>query len=178
YQAGVPPRYMRICEPFGPEQRQGLWLYHVIEPERWAAMCARVSGALSGGIYAGQDSHFYGHRKILKPDHLNWEEYALLLLHSMPEVTAEHYRNKIAVYLQWYKKKGMHTIPQTQHGDIGSRDIPSWRRICKVLLNNDYWCRALSFSPTKPKNYQRYNERMKAKRQEWGILCNTDSQPK
>lgn len=116
--------------------------------------------------------------KFLKPDHLNWEEYALLLLHSMPEVTAEHYRNKIAVYLQWYKKKGMNTIPQTQQGDIGSRDIPSWRRICKVLLNNDYWCRALSFSPTKPKNYQRYNERMKAKRQEWGILCNTDSQPK
>ncbi|HGY2542245.1 TPA: hypothetical protein ACNVZ8_000001, partial [Citrobacter freundii] len=36
------------------------------------------------------------------------------------------------------------------------------------------WCRALSFSPTKPKNYQRYNERMKTKRQEWGILCNTD----
>ncbi|MGM1326182.1 phosphoadenosine phosphosulfate reductase domain-containing protein, partial [Klebsiella michiganensis] len=23
YQAGVPLRYMRICEPFGPEQRQG-----------------------------------------------------------------------------------------------------------------------------------------------------------
>ncbi|EBR7912706.1 phosphoadenosine phosphosulfate reductase [Salmonella enterica] len=178
YQAGVPSRYMRICEPFGPEQRQGLWLYHVIEPERWAAMCARISGVLSGGIYAGQDSHFYGHRKILKPDHLNWEEYALLLLHSMPEVTAEHYRNKIAVYLQWYKKKGMDTIPQTQQGDIGSRDVPSWRRICKVLLNNDYWCRALSFSPTKPKGYQRYNERMKAKRQQWGILCNTDSQPK
>jgi predicted phosphoadenosine phosphosulfate sulfurtransferase len=39
FQAGVPPRYMRICEPFGPEQRQGLWLYHVVEPDRWAAMC-------------------------------------------------------------------------------------------------------------------------------------------
>lgn len=50
YQAGVPTRYMRICEPFGPEQRQGLWLYHVIEPERWAAMCARVSGVKSGGF--------------------------------------------------------------------------------------------------------------------------------
>lgn len=98
----------------------------------------------------------------------------MLLLNSMPETTAEHYRNKIAVYLQWYKKKGMDNIPQTQEGDIGSKDIPSWRRICKVLLNNDYWCRALSFSPTKPKNYQRYNERMKTKRREWGILCNTD----
>ncbi|MTH44859.1 phosphoadenosine phosphosulfate reductase [Intestinirhabdus alba] len=172
YQAGVPSRYMRICEPFGPEQRQGLWLYHVIEPERWAAMCARVSGVRSGGVYAGQNNPFYGHRKIIKPDHLSWEAYASLLLDSMPEQTAEHYRNKIAVYLQWYKKRGMETIPQTQPGDIGAKDIPSWRRICKVLLNNDYWCRALSFSPTKPKNYQRYSQRMQAKRKEWGILCN------
>lgn len=85
YQAGVPLRHMRICEPFGPEQRQGLWLYHVIEPDRWAAMCARVSGVKSGGIYAGHDNHFYGHRKILKPEHLDWQEYALLLLNSMPE---------------------------------------------------------------------------------------------
>ena len=89
YQAGVPLRHMRICEPFGPEQRQGLWLYHVIEPDRWAAMCARVSGVKSGGIYAGHDNHFYGHRKILKPEHLDWQEYALLLLNSMPEKTAE-----------------------------------------------------------------------------------------
>lgn len=170
YQAGVPLRYMRICEPFGPEQRQGLWLYHVIEPEQWAKMCARVSGVKSGGIYAGQDNKFYGHRKLLKPDHLSWQEYALLLLNSMPEHTAEHYRNKIAVYLKWYKKKGMDDIPQTQQGDIGAKDIPSWRRICKVLLNNDYWCRALSFSPTKAQHYQRYSERIKAKRKLWGIL--------
>jgi len=174
YQAGVPLRYMRICEPFGPEQRQGLWLYHVVEPERWAAMCERVSGVRSGGIYAGHDNHFYGHRKILKPAHLSWQEYALLLLDSMPQHTSEHYRNKIAVYLHWYRKKGMPDIPETQEGDIGSKDIPSWRRICKVLLNNDYWCRALSFSPNKPKHYQRYSDRIKSKRMEWGILCNND----
>ena len=114
YQAGVPLRHMRICEPFGPEQRQGLWLYHVIEPDRWAAMCARVSGVKSGGIYAGHDNHFYGHRKILKPEHLDWQEYALLLLNSMPEKTAEHYRNKIAIYLHWYQKKGS-TNPARGH---------------------------------------------------------------
>ncbi|MGF6100746.1 phosphoadenosine phosphosulfate reductase [Enterobacter sp. A4] len=174
FQARVPPRYMRICEPFGPEQRQGLWLYHVVEPERWAAMCERVSGVRSGGVYAGQDSHFYGHRKILKPDHLCWREYAMLLLDSMPQRTAEHYRNKIAIYLHWYQKRGMEDIPDTQEGDIGTKDIPSWRRVCKVLLNNDYWCRALSFSPNKPRHYKRYSERMKLKRQEWGILCNND----
>lgn len=170
FQAGVPLRYMRICEPFGPEQRQGLWLYHVLEPERWAAMCERVSGARSGGLYAGQDSQFYGHRKILKPEHLCWREYAMLLLNSMPEGTAEHYRNKVAVYLHWYQKKGMTDILDEQPGDTGSKDIPSWRRICKVLLNNDYWCRALSFSPNKPSHYQRYTERMKNKRKEWRLL--------
>ncbi len=114
FQAGVPPRYMRICEPFGPEQRQGLWLYHVVEPERWAAMCERVNGVHSGGVYAGQDNHFYGHRKILKPDALSWREYAMLLLDSMPHTTAEHYRNKIAIYLHWYQKRGMADIPDTQ----------------------------------------------------------------
>lgn len=174
FQAGVPPRYMRICEPFGPEQRQGLWLYHVVEPERWAAMCERVSGVHSGGVYAGRDNHFYGHRKILKPDVLSWREYAMLLLDSMPQTTAEHYRNKIAIYLRWYQKRGMADIPDTHEGDIGAKDIPSWRRVCKVLLNNDYWCRALSFSPNKPKHYQRYSERIKSKRQEWGILCSND----
>lgn len=174
YQAGVPARYMRICEPFGPEQRQGLWLYHVIEPERWAIMCERVSGVSSGGVYAGQDNIFYGYRKLLKPAHLCWQEYVLFLLDSMPEQTAEHYRNKIAVYLRWFEKQGMSDIPDSQPGDVGAKDIPSWRRICKVLLNNDYWCRALSFSPTKTSHYKRYHERLKNKRQEWGILCNSN----
>ncbi|SAE71861.1 Predicted phosphoadenosine phosphosulfate sulfotransferase [Enterobacter cloacae] len=136
-------------------------------------MCERACGVRSGGIYAGHDNHFYGHRKILKPDHLGWREYAMLLLDSMPQNTAEHYRNKIAIYLHWYQKRGLEDIPDTQEGDIGAKDIPSWRRICKVLLNNDYWCRALSFSPNKPKHYQRYSERVKAKRKEWGILCSS-----
>lgn len=173
YQAGVPIRYMRICEPFGPEQRQGLWLYHVLEPERWAAMCQRVSGVHCGGIYAGHDNQFYGHRKLEKPEGYSWKTYALFLLETMPTPTANHYRNKIAVYLHWYQKRGITDIPDTQQGDTGSKDLPSWRRICKVLLNNDYWCRMLSFSPTKSQHYQRYNQRMAKKRQEWGILCNS-----
>lgn len=40
----------------------------------------------------------------------------------MPEKTAEHYRNKIAIYLHWYQKKGIE-VPQTQQGDIGAKDI-------------------------------------------------------
>jgi predicted phosphoadenosine phosphosulfate sulfurtransferase len=34
-------------------------------------------------------------------------------------------------------------------GSEAKRRAPSWRRICKVLLKNDYWCKGLSFSQTK-----------------------------
>ena len=171
YQAGVPMRYMRVCEPFGPEQRQGLWLYHVLEPERWSLLCQRVSGANSGCLYASGSGDFYARRQINKPEHLTWREYAHALLDSIPTATAEHYRNKIAVYLHWYQTRGFpDDIPDEQEKDTGSKDIPSWRRICKVLLSNDYWCRALSFSPTKSTNYQRYTKRIQEKRQQWKIL--------
>lgn len=163
YQAGVPPRYMRICEPFGPEQRQGLWLYHVLEPERWALMCGRVSGVHSGGIYIGANNHFYGHRKLLKPDSCNWKEYAALLLESMPQTSAKHYRGKIATYLHWCQNHGLKAVPDEQAGDTGAKDIPSWRRICKVLLNNDYGCRALSFSSARSRHYRRHKGQIKSK---------------
>ena len=171
YQAGVPMRYMRICEPFGMDQRQGLWLYHVLEPAKWALLCTRVSGANSGCLYASEKGDFYARRQLNKPEHLTWREYAIALLESIPETTAEHYRNKIAVYLHWYQTRGFpDDIPDTQEKDTGSRDIPSWRRICKVLLTNDYWCRTLSFSPNKSESYKRYTKRIQEKRQIWKII--------
>ncbi|EGP3963620.1 DUF3440 domain-containing protein, partial [Shigella flexneri] len=53
---------------------------------------------------------------------------------------------------------------------IASTPHPSWRRICKTLIKNDFWCRTLSFSPNKPRHYERYLQRMKERRKEWGIL--------
>lgn len=172
YRAGVPLRNMRVCEPFGPEQRKGLWLYHVLEPETWARMCERVSGAASGALYANESGAYFALRKrISKPAHHTWRSYAMFLLDVMPERTAEHYRNKIAVYLRWYQTRGFpDDIPDEQENDLGSRDIPSWRRICKTLIKNDFWCRTLSFSPNKPRHYERYLQRMTERRKEWGIL--------
>lgn len=178
YQAGVPLSRMRICEPFGPEQRRGLWLYHILEPDTWALACTRVSGAHCGALYSenrrGRGFYSAGQRG-LPPGH-SWKSYAFFLLDSMPEATAEHYRNKIAVYLRWYQTRGFpQDIPDAQDKDTGSKDIPSWRRICRVLLRNDYWCRGLSFSPTQSANYQRYLDRMRSRRTEWQIMSPADS---
>lgn len=172
YQAGVPLRQMRICEPFGPEQRRGLWLYHVLEPEQWALLCQRVAGANCGKLYANRRGDFFALRQLTRPaSHTTWRSYALFLLDSMPQTTAEHYRNKISIYLHWHQSHGFpDDIPDEQEQDLGNRDVPSWRRICKVLLRNDFWCRALSFSPNKASNYSRYCQRIKEKRQTWRIL--------
>lgn len=77
----------------------------------------------SGGIYAGHDNHFYGHRKILKPEHLDWQEYALLLLNSMPEKQLSITAIK-SPFICTGIRKGIE-VPQTQQGDIGAKDIPS-----------------------------------------------------
>jgi predicted phosphoadenosine phosphosulfate sulfurtransferase len=86
HRAGVPLKNMRVCEPFGPEQRRGLWLYHILEPETWERMCRRVCGAHSGAIYANASGDYFALKtKIRKPAHFSWREYALFLLDSMPE---------------------------------------------------------------------------------------------
>ncbi|MDT7487301.1 phosphoadenosine phosphosulfate reductase [Citrobacter koseri] len=171
YKAGVSLKDMRICEPFGPEQRQGLWLYHALEPERWQVLCERVAGANCGRMYANRTGEFYARRCLMKPDGHTWRSYAMFLLDSMPRTTAEHYRNKIAIYLNWCLTHDFPTgIPDEQDNDTGSKDIPSWRRICKTLLKNDFWCRSLSFSPTKPSHYHRYCQRIQARRNQWKLL--------
>jgi predicted phosphoadenosine phosphosulfate sulfurtransferase len=172
YKAGIPIHNMRIDEPFGNEQRRGLYLFSVIEPETWGKLVARVNGANMGALYANEKGNVLGNIRIEKPEGKTWKQFALVLLASMPPKTSEHYQNKIAVYLHWYKDRGYpEGIPDIQLEDCTQRDNrPSWRRICKVILKNDYWCRGLSFSPTKANYYEKYLKVMKYRRRLWKIF--------
>lgn len=166
--AGLTPHQMRICQPYGDDQRKGLWLYQIIEPETWGKVVARVNGANGGALYAQERGNITGVAKIKKPPGHTWQSFAELLLHSMPEHTAEHYRNKIAVFLKWYADRGYpHGIPD--EGPANERGNPNWTRICKALLRNDYWCKGLSFTQTKSESYERYLKVMKNRRMRWGI---------
>lgn len=170
--AGVPLHNMRICEPYGPDQRRGLWLYHLLEPETWGRVVARVAGANGGALYAGEAGNILGNRMVEKPEGHTWRSFAHFLLDTMPAKTAEHYRAKFAVYLKWYADRDYPdgNIPDEQPKDLGSKDIPSWRRLCRVLLRNDYWCKALYFGPTKTHAYANYLEIMKRRRAKWGLI--------
>ncbi len=172
YQAGIPLSKMRICEPFGNEQRQALDFFQVIEPQTWSRMVARVNGANFGSVYARERGIVLGNYHISKPEHHTWESFARLLLNSMPQTTAEHYRNKIAVYMRWWLTKGglSEPFPDEQPRDTGARDVPSWRRICKCIVKNDYWCKTLCFAPTKTESYKNYCKLMEMRRKQWKLI--------
>lgn len=169
HQAGLTIHQARICQPYGDDQRKGLWLYHIIEPETWGRVVARVQGANHGALYVQESGNVLGQRKLEKPAHLTWRQFAELLLESMPPATAENYRNKIAVFLRWYQTRGYPSgIPDA--GSPTDRNTPSWTRICKALLRNDYWCKGLSFSQHKSEAFEKYQKLMKKRRAEWQLI--------
>lgn len=169
--AGVSLGHQRICQPYGDDQRRGLWLFHLIEPETWSKVVARVSGANSGALYIMENGNINGYHKVTKPDNHTWESFANLLLCSMPKKTKEHYQNKIILFQKWWMERGYPDgIPDEVDLNLeNKRDVPSWRRICKTLLRNDYWCKGLGYTQHKSKAYQKYLDLMRRRKAEWGV---------
>ena len=169
HKAGLTPHQMRICQPYGDDQRKGLWLFHLIEPETWARVVARVNGANGGALYVQEWGNINGYRKITKPEGHTWESFARLLIGSMPPKTKEHYENKILLHVRWWRERGYEEgIPDAADYALeAKRKVPSWRRICKSLLRNDYWCKGLGFTQHKNAAYQKYLDLMKRRKEEW-----------
>lgn len=169
HQAGLSISQARICQPYGDDQRKGLWLFHLIEPETWARIVARVNGANQGALYVQESGNILGYRGITKPSGITWKQFAERLLASMPEKTADNFKDKIAVFLKWYKDRGYPDgIPD--EGPMTDKSSPSWTRICKALLRNDYWCKGLSFTQHKTEAYEKYKKLMKRRRMEWKLI--------
>jgi predicted phosphoadenosine phosphosulfate sulfurtransferase len=164
--AGVPLNSQRICQPYGDDQRRGLWLYHLLEPQTWGRVVARVNGANSGAMYSQEHGNINGYRKVSKPDHLTWKEFAYLLVSSMPAVSQEHYANKIGQFVKWWTDRGYPDgIPDEGDYDLEiAKKIPSWRRVCKTLLRNDWWCKGIGFTQHKSAAYTQYLELMRRRK--------------
>jgi predicted phosphoadenosine phosphosulfate sulfurtransferase len=172
--AGLTLHQMRLCQPYGDDQRKGLWLYKVLEPETWKRVVARVEGANFGSRHAG--ARILGNFRIDLPEGHTWESYAKFLLVTMPPNLSAHYTGKINTYFRWWawhcKGRDLRSTvvgEDDQYDEMGiyrneaipyegftgeGPDIPSWRdplwkRICRVLIKNDYWCKGIGFQQTK-----------------------------
>lgn len=169
HKAGLPLGHMRICQPYGDDQRRGLWLFHLIEPGIWAKVVSRVAGANSGALYIMDSGNINGYNKIEKPDGHTWESFSKLLLNTMPPATKEHFENKIMLFQKWWIERDYPDgIPDEADPNLeAKRSVPSWRRICKSILRNDYWCKGLGFTQHKSAAYHKYLDLMRRRKEEW-----------
>lgn len=164
HMAGVPLKHQRLCQPYGDDQRRGLWLYHILEPETWFKLVARVNGVNSGALYIEETGNVSGYGKITKPENHTWKSFCNLLLQTMPKKTREHYQFRFKKFIHGWHDRGYKQIPEEAPRELEAKCwAPSWRRMCKVLLRNDYWCKGLGQTQPKSEAYQRFKEMKKAR---------------
>jgi predicted phosphoadenosine phosphosulfate sulfurtransferase len=168
--AGVKLSNQRLCQPFGDDQRKGLWLYHILEPDTWYKLVARVNGANSGALYIQDNGNMTGYNHITKPEGHTWQSFCNLLLNTTPKKTQEHYRKRFVKFIAGWKQRGYVTIPDEAPHDLEIKCwAPSWRRMCRVILRNDYWCKGLGQTQPLSEAYQKYKN-IKKLRKEKALL--------
>jgi predicted phosphoadenosine phosphosulfate sulfurtransferase len=164
HKAGVSISQQRLCQPYGDDQRKGLWLYHILEPQTWFKLIARVNGANSGAVYIQERGNITGYNKITKPEGHTWQSFCNLLLQSLPAKTRSHYMGRFRSFIKGWRTRGYSTIPDEVPKILEDAHwAPSWRRMCKVLLRNDHWCKGLGLTQPKSEAYGKYLEMKKCK---------------
>lgn len=168
HQAGVKPSQQRLCQPYGDDQRRGLWLYHILEPQTWYKLIARVNGTNTGALYVQESGNVMGYNKITLPEGHTYKSFCNLLLSTMPGVTRDHFVERFRVFLKGWKGRGYTDgIPDVAPKVLEDKQwAPSWRRLCKVLLRNDWWCKGLGMTQPKSEAYGKYLKIKKARKNE------------
>lgn len=155
--AGVKFSNQRLCQPFGDDQKKGLWLYQILEPLTWYKLLNRVSGVNSGALYAQDTGNINGNNRISKPEHYTWQEYTNFLLRSLPKPMQENYRWRFVKFISGWKKRGYESIPDLAPHDLEVKQwAPSWRRMCRCILRNDYYCKGLGQTQPKSEAYGKF----------------------
>ena len=102
YKAGVPVTMMRVASPFMSEAKSSLSLYRVIDPDCWARLCARVSGANFIATYGKQLN--YNSFK-LPPGH-TWKSFVKFLLETLPKETGANFKQRFIQSIKYWVRVG------------------------------------------------------------------------
>lgn len=155
--AGVKLSNQRLCQPFGDDQKRGLWLYHILEPNTWYKLLNRVSGVNSGSLYINERGNINGYNDVTKPENHTWESYVNYLLRSLPVNMQQHYKQNFIKFIVGWKKRGYTFIPDEAPHELEVKCwAPSWKRMARCILRNDYYCKGLGQTQPKSEAYEKY----------------------
>ena len=168
--AGVKFGSQRLCQPFGDDQKKGLWLYHILESDTWYKLLNRVSGVNSGALYSQDRGNINGVAKIDKPDSYTWQEYTNFLLKSLPASTQQNYRERFEKFIAGWKKRGYASIPDEAPRELENKQwAPSWRRMARCILRNDFYCKGLGQTQPLSEAYGKFKDLKKLRKQKEGL---------
>lgn len=158
HKAGVPLVDQRICQPYGDDQKKGLWLFQILEPATWQKVVLRVHGANSGALYTKEMGNITGNKLITKPDNHTWKSFSEHLISTMPSITQNNYNDKIGGFVsKWIDRCYKPDIPDEAYWNLENLGkVPSYRRVCRAILRNDFLCKTLGFAQPKSKVYGDY----------------------
>lgn len=169
--AGVKFSSQRLCQPFGDDQKKGLWLYQILEPDTWYKLLNRVSGVNSGALYSQETGNINGSNKITKPDEYTWKDYTNFLLKSLPTPMQENYRERFVKFIAGWKKRGYKNIPDFAPHDLEVKQwAPSWRRMCRCILRNDFYCKGLGQTQPKSEAYGKFKSLQEVRKRNESLM--------
>lgn len=154
YLAGMNFVDMRICQPYGDDQRKSLDLWAQTEPETWERVLNRVASVNYGAKYARQKM-LGNYRGIGLPNGHTWKSYTFFLLSTLPVIMRERYLSNYAVFLEWWMRHGypnimgVHDDETEPLKDSNRRKLPSWRRLALAILKYDFNCKSLTIGAIK-----------------------------
>lgn len=157
--AGVKFSNQRLCQPFGDDQKKGLWLYHILEPLTWSKLLNRVSGVNSGALYIQENGNVNGAIDIEKPIGHTWQSYTNFLLKSLPIKMQKHYKERFQKFIAGWLQRGYKTIPdEAPHELEVAQWAPSWKRMARCILRNDYYCKGLGQTQPLSEAYEKFKD--------------------
>lgn len=138
YQAGLTIDQMRVASPFHQCAQNDLSLYRTIDPNTWGRMVGRVNGCNFGGIYGGTSAMAW--KKISKPDHFTWKQYAEFLLSTLPDKSKKKFLYHLTRLQQSWSEKGYGRNPRVikQMIDEGM-EIENTKEISKLCTKPDVY---------------------------------------
>lgn len=156
--AGVPLSDQRLCQPYGDDQKKGIWLYQILEPKTWTKLIERVAGVNSGSLYIKERGNMTGSHHVTKPEKFEtWQDYTNFLLSTMPKKTQQNYVSRFKKFIVGWKKRGYKFIPDEAPHNLEVKCwVPSWRRMARSILRNDYYCKGLGQTQPKSEAYQKF----------------------
>jgi predicted phosphoadenosine phosphosulfate sulfurtransferase len=131
YQAGLTIDQMRVASPFHQSGIVNLHLFRTIDPNSWGKMVGRVNGCNFGGIYGNTSA--MGWKKIVKPDHFTWKQYADFLIDTLPTKVKKKLIYHLDRYQRTWNDKGYGRNPQViKHMEIEGIVLEKTGQISKL----------------------------------------------